>query len=284
MEGLKFMQVSKIDCRSDAASKRFVESLRETGFAILQHHPIEAMLVEQVYADWQQYFASQNKHDFLFDPDDQDGFFPYRSENAKGALQKDLKEFYHYYPWGKCPEFLRENTERLYNQLRGLAGLLLDWVEQESPKEVSDAFSMHLGEMVDDSPGTLMRILNYPALKGDEEVSAIRAAAHEDINLLTCLVASTEPGLQVQDVEGEWHEVDTDPGNIAVNVGDMLQMCSGGYFPSTTHRVVNPKGMRVSKARLSIPLFLHPRAEVVLSEEHTAGSYLDERLKAIGLK
>lgn len=284
MEGLKFMQVSKIDCRSDAAAKRFVESLRGTGFAILQHHPIQASLVEQVYADWAQFFASQSKHEFQFDPDDQDGFFPYRSENAKGAKQKDLKEFFHYYPWGKCPEYLREDTERLYNQLRGLAGLLLDWVEQESPKEVSDNFSMHLSEMVEESPGTLMRLLNYPALKGDEEASAIRAAAHEDINLLTCLVASTEPGLQVMDVDGHWHDVDTDPGNIAVNVGDMLQMCSGNYFPSTTHRVVNPEGSVSNKARLSIPLFLHPRAEVVLSAEHTAGSYLTERLKAIGLK
>ncbi|MGB1310158.1 MAG: 2OG-Fe(II) oxygenase family protein [Leucothrix sp.] len=278
------MQVSKIDCRSDNAAARFTESLRGTGFAILQHHPIDAVLVEQVYADWQQFFANQRKHAFLFDPDDQDGFFPYRSENAKGAKQKDLKEFYHYYPWGKCPSYLRENTERLYNQLRGLAALLLDWVEQECPKRVSAQFSTHLSEMVEDSPGTLMRILNYPALKGTEEISAIRAAAHEDINLLTCLVASTEPGLQVMDVHGQWHEVDTDPGNIAVNVGDMLQMCSGNYFPSTTHRVVNPQGMRSNKARLSIPLFLHPRADVVLSKQHTAGSYLDERLKAIGLK
>jgi len=278
------MQVSKIDCRADNAANLFTESLHGTGFAILHHHPIEAGLVEQVYADWGQFFGNQRKHDFLFDPDDQDGFFPYRSENAKGAKQKDLKEFYHYYPWGKCPDFLRENTERLYNQLRGLAGLLLDWVEQECPPEVSAQFSMHLSEMVEESPGTLMRILNYPALEGDEERSAIRAAAHEDINLLTCLVGSTEPGLQVMDTEGQWHEVDTDPGSIAVNVGDMLQMCSNNYFPSTTHRVVNPQGSRSNKPRLSIPLFLHPRADVVLSAEHTAGSYLDDRLRAIGLK
>ena len=278
------MQVLKIDCRSDDAAQRFTESLRGTGFAILQHHPINASLVEEVYADWAQFFGNQRKQDFLFDPDDQDGFFPYRSENAKGAPQKDLKEFFHYYPWGKCPDYLRTNTERLYNQLRGLAALLLDWVEQECPKKVSNAFSMRLSEMVEDSPGTLMRILNYPALKGTEEVSAIRAAAHEDINLLTCLVASTEPGLQVRDVKGQWHDVNTDPGNIAVNVGDMLQMCSNNYFPSTTHRVVNPQGTGSNKARLSIPLFLHPRAEVMLSKQHTAGSYLEDRLKAIGLK
>ena len=278
------MKVSKIDCRSDHAAAHFVESLRNTGFAILQHHPIDSDLVSQVYADWARFFSSEGKHEYHFNAKSQDGFFPYLSENAKGAKEKDLKEFYHYYPWGQCPGFLEEATARLYKQLNGLAMLLLDWVEQESPDAIRKGYSMRLSDMVNPSDGTLMRILNYPAMQGDEQPSAIRAAAHEDINLLTCLVASTEPGLQVKDLEGIWHDVDCDPGSIAVNVGDMLQMCSDNYFPSTTHRVINPNTGNENKARLSIPLFLHPRPEVVLSDEHTAGTFLLQRLKEIGLK
>ncbi|PID45994.1 MAG: 2OG-Fe(II) oxygenase [Proteobacteria bacterium] len=278
------MQVNTVDCRADDAAKQFTESLRGTGFAILKHHPIDTTLVEQVYADWARFFASPNKREYLFDPDDQDGFFPYLSENAKDAAEKDLKEFFHYYPWGKCPDFLRADTDRLYKQLRALASILLGWVEENSPKKVRKGYSMGLSDMIDDSPTTLMRIINYPALKGDEQPNAIRAAAHEDINLLTCLVASTAPGLQVQDVQGNWHDVSCDSGNIAVNVGDMLAMCSGHYFPSSTHRVVNPQGADSRKARMSIPLFLHPRSEVVLADNYTAGSYLQERLEAIGLK
>ncbi|PWQ92649.1 2OG-Fe(II) oxygenase family protein [Leucothrix pacifica] len=278
------MQVTTVDCRADDAAQQFTASLRGTGFAILKNHPIDSSLVEQVYADWARFFANPNKRDFLFDPDDQDGFFPYLSENAKDHAQKDLKEFFHYYPWGKCPDYLRADTDRLYGQLRALASILLNWVEDNSPEQVRNAYSMNLSDMINESPGTLMRILNYPALQGSEQPNAIRAAAHEDINLLTCLVASTEPGLQVQDVKGNWHDVDCDPGNIAVNVGDMLEMCSGNYFPSTTHRVVNPVGADSKKARMSIPLFLHPRADVVLSEKHTAGSYLTERLQELGLK
>ena len=91
-------------------------------------------------------------------------------------------------------------------------------------------------------------------------------------------MASTEPGLQVQDIHGQWHDVDCDPGNIAVNVGDMLQMCSQRYFPSTTHRVINPENSQHNKSRISLPLFLHPRPEVRLSERYTAGGYLAERL------
>ena len=278
------MQVKTVDCRSDDAAQQFTASLRGTGFAILKNHPIDSKLVEQVYADWARFFANSNKRHYLFDADDQDGFFPYLSENAKGHSQKDLKEFFHYYPWGMCPSYLRADTDRLYSQLRSLASILLNWVEENSPKEVRKGYSMNLSDMINESPGTLMRILNYPALQGSEQPNAIRAAAHEDINLLTCLVASTEPGLQVKDVKGKWHDVDCDPGNIAVNVGDMLEMCSGNYFPSTTHRVVNPVGSHTDKARMSIPLFLHPRADVVLSEKHTAGSYLTERLQELGLK
>ena len=278
------MQVKTVDCRADDAAQKFTASLRDTGFAILKNHPIDSKLVEQVYADWARFFANSNKRHYLFDADDQDGFFPYLSENAKGHAQKDLKEFFHYYPWGMCPSYLRADTDRLYSQLRSLASILLNWVEENSPKNVRKGYSMNLSDMINESPGTLMRILNYPALQGSEQPNAIRAAAHEDINLLTCLVASTEPGLQVKDVKGKWHDVDCDPGNIAVNVGDMLEMCSGNYFPSTTHRVVNPVGSHTQKARMSIPLFLHPRADVVLSEKHTAGSFLTERLQELGLK
>jgi isopenicillin N synthase-like dioxygenase len=121
-------------------------------------------------------------------------------------------------------------------------------------------------------------------MTGDEEPSAIRAAAHEDINLITVLCAGTELGLQAQDIEGNWHEIQCDPGSIAVNTGDMLQMCSDGYFPSTTHRVINPEADRMNVARMSMPLFLHPNDNVVLSDKHTAGSYLLERLQEIGLR
>ena len=49
---------------------------------------------------------------------------------------------------------------------------------------------------------TLLRVLHYPPLRGDEEPGAVRAAAHGDINLLTILPAATEPGLQVLGKDG----------------------------------------------------------------------------------
>jgi len=64
----------------------------------------------------------------------------------------------------------------------------------------------------------------------------------------------------------------------------MLQMATEGYFPSTTHRVINPKSNEKNKSRLSMPLFLHPHDHVVLSKNYTAGEYLEKRLHEIGLK
>ena len=137
--------------------------------------------------------------------------------------------------------------------------------------------------MINGSDQTLLRVLHYPPLAGDEEAGAIRAAAHEDINLITILPAANEPGLQVQLKDGQWADVPSDFGYLIINIGDMLQEASGGYFPSTSHRVINPKGADMSKSRISLPLFLHPRPDVVLSGRHTAKSYLHERLTELGV-
>jgi isopenicillin N synthase-like dioxygenase len=137
--------------------------------------------------------------------------------------------------------------------------------------------------MVENNDKTLLRILHYPPLEGDEELGAIRAGAHEDINLLTVLPAANEPGLQVKTKEGDWLDVPCDFGNLIINIGDMLQEASGGYYPSTTHRVINPEGSDKTKSRISLPLFLHPKPDVVLSERHTANSYLMERLRELGV-
>ncbi len=278
------LHVRSVDLRLTNAPTQFVKSLQQTGFAVLHHHYIDMELVNEVYSNWTDFFNSLQKQDYLFHPVKQDGYFPFKSENAKGSDEKDLKEFFHIYPWGRCPKSVEEKTRLLYSQLVELASLLLTWIEKEVPVEISSNFSIPLKKMIEDSPKNLLRIINYPAMTGDEKPNAIRAAAHEDINLITVLCAGTESGLQAQDVDGNWHDIQCDPGSIAVNTGDMLQMCSNNYFPSTTHRVINPESDKMGVARMSMPLFLHPNDNVVLSEKHTAGSYLFERLQEIGLK
>ena len=158
----------------------------------------------------------------------------------------------------------------------------MGWIQAQAPAEVTADLSMPLDEMMADSDQSLLRILHYPPVEAAEP-GAIRAAAHEDINLITLLLSGSKPGLQAKDAEGNWHDVACDPGMITINNGDMLAMATGGYFPSTTHRVTNPDaGQNVS--RYSMPMFLHPRPDVPLRPDMTADQYLQQRLREIGLK
>ncbi|WP_434138601.1 2OG-Fe(II) oxygenase family protein [Photobacterium leiognathi] len=278
------MKLEAVDYTAENAKQLFVESLRNTGFGVLKNHPIQQKLVQSIYDNWYQFFNSEEKTDFLFNVETQDGLFPTEvSETAKGHTKKDIKEYFHYYPWGQCPSALKQEIQQYYQEANELATELLSWVEAYSPNDISDKYYQPLSSMIDGSEKTLLRVLHYPPLKGDEELGAIRAGAHEDINLLTILPAANEPGLQVLAKDGSWIDVPCDFGNLIINIGDMLQEASSGYFPSTTHRVINPEGADKTKSRISLPLFLHPKPEVVLSEKYTADSYLMERLRELGV-
>jgi isopenicillin N synthase-like dioxygenase len=109
----------------------------------------------------------------------------------------------------------------------------------------------------------------------------VRAAAHEDINMLTVLPVSRQPGLQVLSRDGSWSDVPGGPGDVVINAGDMLQEATGRALPSTTHRVVNPDDATANVSRIAMPYFLAPDLELRLSERYTAGSYLRERLELL---
>jgi len=280
------MNVQTVDYKDKNAQQSLVSSLRETGFAVLVNHPITPERINTAYDAWAEFFASDSKHDWLRDPEHQDGYFPFKSENAKGASEKDLKEFYHVYSWGRVPDQLNDLTRQLYADLTALGQELLGWLDAEMPEDLRQKMTSSLASMMDGSAQSLFRILHYPPLSGDAPSGAIRAAAHEDINLITLLLAGSRPGLEAMDTAGEWHSVSCDPGMITINNGDMLSLATDGYYPSTTHRVVNPDdGDGITNdSRYSMPMFLHPRPEVPLKDGFTADMFLQQRLREIGLK
>jgi isopenicillin N synthase-like dioxygenase len=272
------MHVSVIDHRDADAPQQFVRSLRETGFAVFTHHPIPVSLVEAVYGEWYDFFQHESKHAYRFS-ERQDGYYPPSiAETAKGSEKRDLKEFFHVYDWGQYPNEVTQQALELREHGKAFATQLLGWIEAYTPDEITSQLSMPLSQMMDGSTRTLLRILHYPPLTGDEEAGAVRAAAHEDINLITVLPGSPEPGLQVKDTAGNWHDVAADPGTMVINAGDMLQLATNRYYPSTTHRVMNPAGDGRFRSRMSTPIFLHPADDVRLSPDKTAFEYLQERI------
>lgn len=279
------MTVKMIDFQHASAPSSFAESLITTGFAIITNHPIDQNLIFNTYDDWKAFFASDDKHRYLFKEEEQTGYFPIHiSETAKGYDQKDIKEFYSYYDWAPCPQRVSANTQRLYGEMLTLGKTLLGWIEGETPARIKAALSVPLSAMLDRSNKNLLRIIHYPPLSGDEAQGAVRAAPHEDINLITLLPAATAPGLEVKDVNGNWHALTCNPGAIIVNTGDMLDLATEGFYKATTHQVVNPQGEAAKEPRYSMPFFLHPRDDIKLSSTLTANEFLEQRLRELGLK
>ena len=274
-----------VDFASPDAPRAFCDSLHRTGFAVLKNHPLSSDLVHGIYDEWLAFFQSGATKHYPWDPIKLDGHFSTAvSETAKGQTVKDYKEFFHLFPWGRYPSEVSDAASRYYELGKDLAATLLKWVEDNSPNEIRAKYSVPLASMIDDCEETLLRVLHYPPLLGSQAPDSIRAASHTDINLLTILPAATEPGLQVMGRDGVWMDAPSDFGLLIVNIGDMLEEASGKYYPSTQHRVLNPTGEAAKRSRVSLPLFLHPRREIKLSERYTVGSYFEERMQELRRK
>ena len=138
------MQVAKVHYNDKHAPADFTKSLKETGFGVITGHPIPIDLVDRVYQEWKTFFSSTSKHDYLFDSNKQDGYFPIGTENAKGYQAKDHKEFYHFYPWGRIPDTVTGATLELYNNLVTMTSTVLEWIEIHTPKKFDRNFVSHL--------------------------------------------------------------------------------------------------------------------------------------------
>jgi isopenicillin N synthase-like dioxygenase len=279
------MQVGIVDYQAETAAEDFVQALRETGFAILRNHPLDSARLARMYSDWLAFFLSDEKYHYPVEDRDKkangEGYTPPDiSETAVGHRVKDIKEFYHIFTGEHLPENLRADCRDHMAAAFTLGQTLLGWVQQELPAAITDQFSAPLQTILS-TDESLMRVLHYPPVTGTEQHGAERAAAHEDINAITLLPVAQQPGLQVKDQQGQWYDVRGNRGDLIINAGDMLQEMTGGFLPSTTHRVVNPSGTDANVSRISIPYFLTPHLDTPLSGRYTAGSYLNERLVAI---
>ena len=280
------MNIRSVDFFSENAPVEFTKSLKETGFAVLKTHPINWDLIQTVYTEWEAFLKSDDVNKYQFNSKSQDGYFPKNvSEIAKGEKIKDIKHFFHlYFPWGKYPTEVSNAAREMFEQMMKLGETLLQWIDDNIDPELAKTLPQKLIDTVS-KENTLLRILHYPAMNGDEEAGAVRAAAHEDINLITLLPIASEAGLQVlSPATNEWYDVPCDSESIIVNIGDMLQEMTNKEYIATKHRVIKPEGEDASKDRMSTPCFIHPKDNVYLSEKYPKASiFLKERLKELGL-
>ena len=292
------------------------DSFRAFGFAMVRDHGLDPALVARAWDLTAQFFAlpEAEKRGYLIPGQGgARGYTAFGTEIAKGAKAHDLKEFWHVgrdlpaghalsdsmppNVWPARPEGFRETFEQLYADLDRVGATILSRI----------AVWLGLGDRwfdpaIDDG-SSVLRLLHYPPVPNAES-GAIRAGAHEDINLITLLLGAEEAGLELLTKDGKWLAVDPPESALVVNIGDMLQRLTNHVLPSTTHRVLNPRGERARHSRYSMPFFLHLRSDfpfVTLPQcvtaanpdryasqngqaPITADDYLQERLREIGLK
>lgn len=289
------------------ARDRFVtvlgRGLEQFGFVFVREHGIDDALLHRTYALAERLFALPDAIKRRYEtPEDgrQRGYTSFGVEHAKDRAIADLKEFWHVgrrlaadhpltvagdIPRNRCAEEVpgfSETSQELFDAMDRFSTGLLSAIERYLgwPEGFFEALTR--------DGNSVLRIIHYPPLPEQVPAGAVRAAEHEDINLITILPASTEPGLQLRTREGEWLEVCPPPGAMVCDTGDMMQLLTGGRLPATTHRVVNPSGHE-RRSRYSMPLFCHPHPDGVLAKAQddrppvTGRGFLMERLRDIGL-
>ncbi len=289
--------------------KNLGKAYEEIGFVAVKNHGISNELIADLYKHVQQFFSlpleQKNQYE-IKGLAGQRGYTSFGKEHAKGSEAPDLKEFFQY------GQVARDNfSEAIYPDNvsvkeildfdETLAGAYRAFERSGTALLQAIALYLNLNENYFDefvyNGNSILRSIHYPPIT-TEPVSAIRAEQHEDINLITLLVGASADGLEILSKQNEWVPVTSLPEQIVVNVGDMLQRLTNNKLCSTTHRVVNPARQFWHTSRFSIPFFLHPKSSMSLrclenciDAEHpklyddiTAGEYLDERLREIGLK
>ncbi len=292
-----------------AFSRAFGDSFVETGFAIISEHRISTNIIDEALVQAKAFFAlpSDVKRHYA-DPANgfQRGYSPIGSENAKGQIVSDFKEFWH---TGRAlsedspyRETMKDTPQVLeLPEFNGAIRALFEALDGFGV-ELLKALALHLGlkesdlDKAADHGNSILRLLHYPPQDSPPPQGSVRAAAHEDINLITLLLGAEEAGLQAKHRNGKWIDINAPEGALVVNAGDMLQRLTAGYIPSTTHRVLNPSPERAKFPRYSAPFFLHPNQDFLIDPlpqyaakmgqaeaPITAGDYLAERLREIGL-
>ncbi|WP_207422234.1 isopenicillin N synthase family dioxygenase [Desertivirga brevis] len=294
---------------SDDIGKAFTE----TGFVTIANHGMTKELMDKLYAEVKNFFSLTEDIKLKYEKPElagQRGYTSKGKEKAKDAKTPDLKEFWQrgqtvtdedvvkeVYPDNiivdELPAF-NEVTKEVYERLESAGKQLLRAISVylELDENYFDS-KVHNGN-------SILRAIHYFPIEDPDSIpaDAVRAGAHEDINLITLLIGASADGLEVLTRHGEWYPVKANVEDIVVNVGDMLQRLTNNKLKSTTHRVVNPPRELMKTSRYSVPFFLHPKSEMDLTclnncidEQHpkaypdtTAGEYLDERLREIGLK
>lgn len=296
--------------------KKLGEAYQNIGFVAIKNHGLSKDLQDRLYQSIKDFFSLPDDVKRKYEKPEigyQRGYTSKGKEHAKGRNTGDLKEFYHV---GQELDLIPDSDsvkgeypENLWpSEIKGFETDAIEAFKtlENAGKSMLRAIALNLDlpeDYFEDKVtygNSILRQIHYFPIENPDEVpaDAVRAAEHGDINLITLLMGASADGLQVLRKDGKWIPITALPDQLVVNVGDMLERLTNKKLKSTIHRVVNPPRELMNTSRYSIPFFMHPRSEMDLTclescidENHpkqftdvTAGEFLDERLRELGLK
>jgi isopenicillin N synthase-like dioxygenase len=271
-------QVLVVDMTRTDAPRRFAASLRRSGFAMLVGHGLPTATVEALTTEWGALFDAGVPDEYRAGPEATWGYYQRDGEVLPdGVTRRDRKDFYHLGLTQSLPPGVSPAAHDLLRQGTGVARRLLGWLDDAWPEGSLVDQPTSLSSWISPEESVL-RLQRYRPFGTPPPAGTIRALEHADINLLTLLPAPEVGGLQIRPVGGDWLDLEYEPGLVIVNIGEMLQQASRGYYPATLHRVVvtNPDDAVV--ARWSLPMFFHPDDDVLLGPGVTASGFRTERV------
>lgn len=268
------LRIDAVGADSHAADAALYDALSSVGFAILVGHGLADDVIADMRAAVRDVFDAPREvlaRDTVVKGNYRGyvplGYFTPNSGKGKGDQYEAWKlhnetdpndpicALCHLYGpnvWPRIDADVRGRTMRYWREMTALCDALIVSLCRAlgvDPSTILEAMT---------SPLTNMTLLNYPPTDPQPDTWGIHP--HKDFNVLTVLAHDPVGGLEVRTRDEEWIDAACPPEGLVLNVGDMLELWSGGRLVSTPHRVTNTSG----RARQSFPFFYKPRYDVVV--------------------
>jgi isopenicillin N synthase-like dioxygenase len=250
----------------------------DSGFFYLTGHGVDPALDELVHTVARDFFglpeadrlaiANVNSPQFR-------GYTPVGHEYTNGRSdRRDQLDVGHELPTPRLgpddPAWLRLRGPNLWPEaLPELRTAITEWMTamEGVGRMVLHALARALGQRVDrfdamvtPRPEVLVKVIRYPAADDANDDQGV--GEHRDTGLLTFVHQDDATGLQVR-LGDRFVDVPRVPGAYVVNLGEMMQLLTHGYFAATVHRVVSPASG--GRERVSVAYFFNPKLEATLA-------------------
>ena len=248
-----------IDFKSENVLEEIREAYTTVGFAVFTNclSDIDQQIMNLWFQKMKEFFdlPLKTKKKYGYQSETNLGYSVMGAEHVDPDAPSDMKESFNYSDTRMDPSLWPTEVNFKNSAIASV--------------KIADALSLRILEKFDTilntgttlvdahrKPYNTTRIIHYPSYKGELERNQMRIGEHSDYGTITLLWQINDvPGLQVQDLQREWHPVPYAEDGVVVNIGDLLQRWTNDYFVSTKHRVVNS---HIHLPRYSMPHFVDP--------------------------